>query len=235
MWNGKLKAVNFSYDDGVLQDRRFIEMLDRYNLKCTFNINSDLLGRKEHLIRMEQRVDHTRIDPEDLKSVYKNHEVAAHTLTHPKLISIEDDKEVLRQVEADRENLEKLVGYKIEGFAYPGGGISYDEHTVRLLRENTDLKYSRTGYSSENFELPTNFLEFCPTVYHLNFDRMFELGKEFIALKPTEPKLFCIFGHSYDFDIHNTWDKMEEFFKLISNREDIFYGTTKEVLGELYK
>ena len=40
MWNGKLKAVTFSYDDGVTQDIRFIEMLDRYGLKGTFNINS---------------------------------------------------------------------------------------------------------------------------------------------------------------------------------------------------
>ena len=29
MWNGKLKAVTFSYDDGVTQDIRFIEMLNK--------------------------------------------------------------------------------------------------------------------------------------------------------------------------------------------------------------
>ena len=34
MWNGKLKAVTFSFDDGVLQDKRTIDILNKYNLKC---------------------------------------------------------------------------------------------------------------------------------------------------------------------------------------------------------
>ena len=38
--SGKLKAVTFSYDDGMTQDIRLIELLNKYNLKCTFNINS---------------------------------------------------------------------------------------------------------------------------------------------------------------------------------------------------
>ena len=28
MWNGKKKAVTFSYDDGVTQDRRLVEMMN---------------------------------------------------------------------------------------------------------------------------------------------------------------------------------------------------------------
>ena len=33
MWNGKMKALTFSYDDGVEQDIRLIEILDRYHLR----------------------------------------------------------------------------------------------------------------------------------------------------------------------------------------------------------
>ena len=33
MFGGKMKAVTFSYDDGVLQDKRLIEILDKYGLK----------------------------------------------------------------------------------------------------------------------------------------------------------------------------------------------------------
>ena len=39
---GKLKAVTFSYDDGVIQDIRFSEMLNKYSMKCTFNLNTML-------------------------------------------------------------------------------------------------------------------------------------------------------------------------------------------------
>ena len=42
MWNGKNKAITFSFDDGVTQDKRLVEMLDKYGLKATFNINRQL-------------------------------------------------------------------------------------------------------------------------------------------------------------------------------------------------
>ena len=45
MFDGKLKALTFSFDDGITQDQRLIEIFNKYNLKCTFNINSELLGK----------------------------------------------------------------------------------------------------------------------------------------------------------------------------------------------
>ena len=44
MWNGKLKAVTFSYDDGVMMDKRLVEIFNRYGMKATFNLNSGLLS-----------------------------------------------------------------------------------------------------------------------------------------------------------------------------------------------
>jgi peptidoglycan/xylan/chitin deacetylase (PgdA/CDA1 family) len=46
MWNGKKKAVTFSFDDGVMQDIRVIEILDKYGLKGTFNLNSEKFATK---------------------------------------------------------------------------------------------------------------------------------------------------------------------------------------------
>ena len=51
MWNGKKKALTFSFDDGVTQDKKLIEILNRYGLKATFNINSGFFGAKNELIR----------------------------------------------------------------------------------------------------------------------------------------------------------------------------------------
>jgi len=67
-------------------------------------------------------------------------------------------------------------------------------------------------------------------VHHDDFENLFRLGEEFINLKADKPKLFYIWGHSFEFDIYNEWDKFEEFLKLISGKDDIFYGTNKEVL-----
>ena len=67
-------------------------------------------------------------------------------------------------------------------------------------------------------------------MHHDNYDELFRLAEEFLSLKTGEPKLFYIWGHSFEFDILNDWDKFEEFLKLISRRDDIFYGTNREVL-----
>ena len=40
---GKGKACTFSYDDGVVQDRRLAELLRRYGMKCTFNLDGGYL------------------------------------------------------------------------------------------------------------------------------------------------------------------------------------------------
>ena len=51
-----MKAVTFSYDDGVTQDIRLVEILNRYNLKATFNLNSELLGKGGSLDILGKRI-----------------------------------------------------------------------------------------------------------------------------------------------------------------------------------
>ncbi len=231
MFNGKLKAVTFSYDDGIKQDIRLIELFNKYNLKGTFNLNSGYLGLPGCLDREGKKVEHNRIKAEDIKYVYQGHEVAVHTLTHPTLPSLENSV-VTRQVEIDRQTLSDIVGYEVVGMAYPCGGANNDNRVAEVIENTTGVKYSRTITSTHNFELQKNMYRFNPSVYHMDADKMFELGREFIELRTDTPKIFYIWGHSFEFDFSSTinWEKMEEFLKLISNRADIFYGTNKEVL-----
>ena len=43
---GKEKAFNVTYDDGVLQDVPFVNLLNKYKLKGTFNLNSELMEKE---------------------------------------------------------------------------------------------------------------------------------------------------------------------------------------------
>ena len=70
MFNGKKKALTFSYDDGVTQDIRLIEIFNKYNLKATFNLNSEYLGQPGSLICNGVCINHTKNNPEDVKNVY---------------------------------------------------------------------------------------------------------------------------------------------------------------------
>ena len=163
MFHGKMKAVTFSYDDGVTQDQRLISLLNKYGLKCTFNLNSELLGRPGSLLREEVTVAHVKPRACEVRAIYEGHEVAAHTLTHPLLPSLPDD-EVVRQVEQDRLNLSELVGYEVVGMAYPGGGVNFDQRVARLIREKTGVKYARTTVCNAAFDPQSYLYVFKPNV-----------------------------------------------------------------------
>ncbi len=229
MWNNKLKAITFSYDDATVQDKRLVKLLNKYNIKATFNVNSLLLGKEAEIVREGVKINHTKINASEVKDLYEGHEIAVHTLTHPYLQKLEE-KDVIYQVEQDRKNLEALAGYEISGMAYPNDANNIDA-VAKILKEKTKIKYARTTFATHNFDLQDNLYIFNPTVHHVDFDALFPLGEKFIQLKPNLPQLFYIWGHSFEFDIHNTWDKFEEFLQMISNKDDIFYGTNSEVLG----
>lgn len=42
-------------------------------------------------------------------------------------------------------------------------------------------------------------------------------------------RLLYIWGHSYEFDRDNTWDRMEEFCKKAANNEEVWYATNIEI------
>ena len=229
----KLKAVTFSYDDGTTQDIRLVELLDKYGLKSTFNINSDLLGTSGKLQRNNNYIAHYKIAPEDVKYVYDGHEVAVHTLTHPNLTMLEED-EIIRQVEQDRLNLSELVDYEVLGMAYPCGGTNCNERTAKLIKNNTPIKYARTIDITQSFEPYPDLYQYKGNGrYGFNWDELFALGKEFINLKTDTPKVFYIWGHSYELDLFDGgWEQYEKFCKFISNKSDIFYGTNIEIIAE---
>ena len=234
MWNGKNKALTFSFDDAVRQDKRLIEIFNKYGLKCTFNINSGLLGREIYLTREGVRVEHFKHRPEEIKEVYAGHEVAAHTVMHKVLSTIEDDAELIRTVEDDRLALSELVGYEVVGMAYPGDGKnpSNDDRIAELIKNNTGIKYARATVPMKNFEICENLYRFQPTLhFHGHWNELFDFGKRFVELETDTPKLFYVWGHAYEFDIYpERWEQFDEFCRLISGKDDIFYGTNKEVL-----
>ena len=227
----KKKFLTFSYDDGVTQDIRLIELFNKYGMKATFNLNSELLGKDGTLVREGVRITHIKNKKEDVKYIYAGHEVAAHTLTRPTLSQVNEVAEIIRQVEQDRLNLSDLCGYEVLGMAYPGGGINYNDFATETIKNHTGIKYARTTVSSHNFELQDNLYQFKPSVYHHGeMDKMFEMGEQFLNLQTDVPQIFYVWGHAYEFDICNEWDRFEEFLQMMSGREDICYCTNLEAL-----
>lgn len=220
---GRTKALTMSYDDGITQDKKLIQIFDKYGIKGTFNLNSGCFGTSNPGVVRGVKINHVRIDSNEIKEVYKNHEVAVHTLTHPHLKEL--PKEVFTyEVMEDKKNLEEIVGYPVRGMAYPFG--DYDDDIIETLKE-LKIEYSRTVKEHENFKLPQNYLALEATCHHNN-TKLLDLAKAFID--STEVSLFYVWGHSYEFDADNNWDKIEEFCKLLGNNDKIWYATNIQIV-----
>ena len=233
MWNNKLKAVTFSIDDGCESDKRIVEIFDKYGMKGTFNLNSGLLNTTLELKNVNGEITEriSKICVYDVRETYKNHEIAVHTCLHPNLTEVSDER-VKFEVEKDRMALESLCGYSICGMAYPCGGINNDERVASLIKAHTKIKYSRTITSTYAFDLQENLLQFNPTIYWVEVDKLFELAERFIKLKAEKPQLLYIWGHAFELDrgYNISYEKLEQLCSMLSNKNDIFYGTNREVL-----
>lgn len=79
-----------------------------------------------------------------------------------------------------------------------------------------------------NFDPPQNLLKLNYTVRHIN-DALFELADKFIHMTADKPQIFSVWGHAYEFDARGDYDRFERLCELVAGRDDIFYGTGKEV------
>jgi len=225
-----MKYLTLSFDDGTIQDRRFVEIINRYGIRCTFNLNSGLFSKKHHISHEDIDVCHDEIDADEIRTLYVGHEVAAHTITHPNLLNCTPEQ-IIHEVGDDAAALEALCGIKVTGMAYPGGPL-FDDTTIRVIRENTDIIYARTTASHFTFRFPERLMAWNPSCYFhpRQYAELDRLTEEFIASESEEDLLFYVWGHSFEFDkFDGAWEKFEQFCKTIGRRSDIRYVTNREV------
>lgn len=212
---GVRKAVTFSYDDGTVYDRRLIEIFNRYNLKGTFHLNSGKFGLMHS--------DGEYIKADEVENLYRGHEVSAHGYTHPYFSDLSKNQ-ILTELLNDKRALERLCHYPVRGMSYPFG--EYFDELVDIAAA-VGLEYSRTVNSTHYFNLPTNFLQWNPTCHHndaLSLVSDFTNAPDWRGLC-----LFYVWGHSFEFEKENTWDKIEEFCKVIDSEDDVWRATNIEI------
>ena len=226
---GLRKALTLSYDDGVETDIELIRILDEYGILATFNLNSGWFA-PEGTVYPAGTI-YRRMSESAIKALYAGgrHEVASHALTHASLSAIPAPR-IAYEVLADRDNLEKLFGKIVRGFAYPYG--TYSDEAVDTLR-TCGIAYARTVVSTHNFEIPNEWLRLNPTCHH-DDPKLDELCDRFLTGKlPFGLKLFYLWGHSYEFEQHNNWEVIRAFCEKMSGKKDIWYATNIEIVDYL--
>ena len=222
------KAFAVSYDDGVYQDIRLVQLLNRYGLKGTFNLNSGLMNDPSSVWYAEGvRVE--RMPPDGLPALYRGHEIASHMTRHQNPTEM-NEAELLRDIAADRAALEKLRGGEVTGFAYPFGAVN---DAVKDALRRCGIRYARGVRSTHSFDPPRDLLDISPTCRHKE-EEIFSLADRFLAIRSDTPQLFLLWGHSYEFDMQRGWERFERFCEKVAGRNDIFYGTCEEVFAPYF-
>lgn len=210
---GRRKALTMSYDDGQIHDRRLVKIFNKYKIKGTFHISSQKLGQPSF------------VNKEEIKELYKGHEVSVHSSTHPSLLTVPIEA-VVREISDDKKTLEALVGYPVRGMSYPYG--LYNQKIVDFL-PMTGMTYARTVFSNNSFILKEDFMTWHPTCHHR--DNVVDKAREFLLYeKDFILQLMYVWGHSYEFDRNNNWEVIEEFCQLMSSNKDIWYATNIEIV-----
>ncbi|UKS29310.1 polysaccharide deacetylase family protein [Paenibacillus sp. HWE-109] len=210
---GRHKALTMSYDDGRNADRRLVDIFNRNGIKGTFHINSGLFDQPD------------RLTEEEVQTLYEGHEVSAHTLTHPTIARCPNEQ-IVHEVMEDRKNLERIVGYTIRGMSYPNG--SYNSRIKELL-PGLGIEYARVVAGTDHYGMPDDWLEWQPTCHH-NRDLM-KHAQTFLNLNKTQYLyLMYVWGHSYEFDLDNNWELIEQFCTCIGGKDDIWYASNIEIV-----
>lgn len=220
------KALTFSFDDGVNDDIRLVELLNRYSLKSTFNLNSGMLSnRRNHWVFKDVKPVRNLYYSE-APNLYEGHEIASHTVNHLEPCEISPIT-FYNELFLDKTYLQALYKTEIKGMAFPYG--RYNDKNIEIVKE-IGLTYARTTKSTYSFDFPNELPLLHPTC-RFNDSRLFELADDFIKLNPSANSVFYVWGHSFEFLTEEDWKRFEEFCKIVSFRDDIFYCVNSELFG----
>lgn len=217
------KYFILSFDDGTIYDGRFVELLNKYQIRGTFNLNS---GLEDFVWYYEDRVPVRRQILSETVEQYRGHEVASHSLHHHWLNSL-TPPQISREIGEDCENLKHIFGLQEIGFGVPFTACG--EREIRLIRKF--VRYIRLSEFAEDFALPKD-------PYHIPIHGLYNDAdiREKItrfAESGLEDALFVLAGHSYELEVLNHWESMEQLLQLISG-----FGfenlTTMEFVNKCY-
>ena len=240
------KYLTFSFDDGLEQDRKLIEMLKKYGLAATFNLNAGLFGKRDYVGRIgsigfteyaEQgdhglikTAEHFRLPKEEIARTYAGFEIASHTYTHAPMPKLKPEQ-FADEIDRDLRELSAIAGYPVRGFAYPGG-VATKASAAYLGTKG--LLYARTAFANGKYTFPADPMRFAPTAA-IKDKKAEKLLDAFLAEEPKEDLLFCLWGHGYEADFgtaNASYVAFERIFARAAGHGDVIYCTLAQAFED---
>ncbi len=201
------KIFLISFDDGTVWDRRFVELLNKYGIKATFNLNS---GLEDFVWQYEDRFPVRRQILADTVELYRGHEIASHSLHHHWLNTL-TPPQLSREVGDDCAALKQLFGLQEIGFGVPF--TACNEREVNIIRKF--VRYIRLSEFSDSFAPPAD-------PYHIPIHALYnqpDVRERIAAFAESDlpVALFVMAGHSYELEVLDHWGYMEELLQYIQS------------------
>lgn len=222
---GKPKAFTLSYDDNIEEDKQLIDLMEQYGIKGTFNLIPGWFA--EEGTTYPEGETYRLVSTNMAKEWYSHPlvEVANHGFSHKYMTSL-SVAEMTEEVLECRKVLESMYGRLVKGMAYPYGW--YDDTLMEVLKMQ-GIDYCRTVRNTRGFGLPKNWLAWNPTCHH-DDPKLEKLAERFVDMEVKEwPKLFYLWGHTFEFERNNNWHVIENFLQKIAGKEDIWYASNGEI------
>lgn len=234
----RMKLITTSWDDGHPLDFRLAELLHKYNLRGTFYIPK---YNAEHQVMSAQQV----------AELSRNFEIGGHTINHIRLHST--DKKILQsEIGGCHQWLSDVLGYAPQSFCFPGG--VFHQKAIDAVREagfaiarTTELLSIET--TAPGGVVPTTLQMYEHSIYtytkHLvkrrrwtnllqwlrsySLYRLPALTESYLNKVEKNGGCFHLWGHSWEIEEFDLWDKLEELFRIISDRDDFIYIDNKDL------
>ena len=228
MKQSKFLMVTTSWDDGQESDVRLAGLLTKYHMKGTFYVTKDYLKP---------------LSEEKIIEISHHHEIGAHTLTHPTLTEITHE-EAEKEITGSKKYLENIVNRPVTMFCYPKG--KYNEGIKQVIK-NCGFVAARTCLSGDfnggidpfEWHITLHASNGSPRVTfnlwkknHLSIKSLFDWeirAKMLFDLALQIGGVYHIWGHSWEFEEKNEWEKIERVFNYISNRKNVLYTTNSQI------
>jgi peptidoglycan/xylan/chitin deacetylase (PgdA/CDA1 family) len=217
--------VTQSWDDGVEDDPRLIELLRRHGARGAFNLNAGLHGKARGGEWIHKGKTVRRLALGELREIYDAYEgaeVANHSLKHPWLTRVSPE-EARRDISDGRKALEDLFQRPVTGFAYP-----YADHNaeVRRMVRETGHAYARATVVAGVSWPPADAMEWHPQVSFKSPDFWAEFERAAV-----EGGVFCLMGHSYEFLDEAMWRDFDAKLARLSADPRVRWATPREVFA----
>lgn len=233
----KQVIVTTSWDDSHKLDLKLAKLLKKYGIKGTFYIapkNREFSGN-------------CLLSGKDILYLSRDFEIGAHTLTHPRLSTI-NITEAKMEIEESKHYLERLLNKSIVSFCYPGG--DYTNKNIHQVRK-AGFHLARTtkqfylNFASDWYKLPASihatnhwldvwsialFVRFNPLKFIRYYRHWDLLATAMFDRVMRCDGIFHLWGHSWEIERHNDWGRLEKVLMYISHRKGVSYMTNGELV-----